>query len=369
MAKINVLYLITKATAGGAQKYVYDLAINLPKKQFDVIVAYGERGRLARDLAASGIKLRELPSLARDIAVFSDIKSFVEMLKMFSELRPDVVHLNSSKAAALGALAARIARIQNVIFTVHGWPFKEDRNLIARKIIYFISWFTALLSYNVIVVSKTDERLAECMWGIKKKVRYIPLGLAPFRTLPPSDAYRRMFGPLEPAKLQSSTLRLVTVGELTANKGIRYAIDAVAALSERSIDTVYVVVSDGEERNALQAYAKKLGVDDRVYFPGFVENAAQNLSGFDVFVLPSLKEGTPNVLLEAAYAGIPIVATTAVDEDFAARVPNMRIVPIKDAVALADAIAALAKAPRTRDTRADIFSLSEMVQTTIALYR
>src|SRR3989344_9213171 len=106
MPKRKILYLITKATAGGAQKYVYDLATHLPKAEFDVIVAYGERGRLARDLAASHIKLRELPTLSRDIALLSDIKSFLEMLAMFKELRPDVVHLNSSKAAALGALAA-----------------------------------------------------------------------------------------------------------------------------------------------------------------------------------------------------------------------------------------------------------------------
>lgn len=369
MAKINVLYLITKATSGGAQKYVYDLATNLPKSEFDVIVAYGQRGQLARDLATSGIKLREIPSLARDIAIFSDVKSFIEMLRMFRALRPDVIHLNSSKVAALGALAARIARIQNVIFTVHGWPFKEDRNLIARKIIYFISWFTALLSHDVIVVSKTDERLAECMWGIKKKMRYIPLGLAEFRMLPPNEAYRAMFGQIKPATIGSSTLRLVSIGELTANKGLRYGIEAVAELTERGIDAVYVVVGNGEDRVHLETLAKKLSVHDRVFLPGFIEHAHKNLSGFDALVLPSIKEGMPYVLLEAARAGIPIVATDVVDEDLTTHIPNLQLVPARDVRALADAIAALAKAPRTRDTHADIFSLSEMVQKTIAFYR
>ncbi|MBI2613060.1 glycosyltransferase [Candidatus Kaiserbacteria bacterium] len=369
MPRRKILYLITKATAGGAQKYVYDLATNLPKAEFDVIVAYGERGRLARDLAASGIKLRELPALSRDIAIFSDIKSLIETIKMLKELRPDVVHLNSSKAAALGALAARVAGIQKIIFTVHGWPFKENRNPISRMFIYLVSWVTALLCHTIIVVSKTDEKLTERMWGARKKAHYIPLGLSEFQTLPANDAFRTMFGRMQSAKIGGSTLRLVTIGELTENKGLRYGIEATAQLTERGIDAVYVIAGDGEERDALKALAKKRGVDDRVFFPGFVEYAAQNLSGFDVLVLPSVKEGMPYVLLEAAWAGIPVVATAVVDEDLATRIPNMRLVPAKDVTALADAIAALAKAPRVRDTRADIFSLSEMVQRTTALYR
>ena len=173
--RLKVLYIITKATWGGAQRYVYDLATNLPKEKFDVIVAYGVRGKLAGDLAASGIKLRELPFLARDITFFSDIKSFFEILRVLRALRPDVIHLNSSKAAALGALAARFSGVRKIVFTVHGWPFKESRNVLWRVLTYKISWLTAFLSHSVIVVSKTDERLARRMWGITKKVHYFPL--------------------------------------------------------------------------------------------------------------------------------------------------------------------------------------------------
>jgi len=366
--RLKVLYIITKATWGGAQRYVYDLATNLPKEKFDVIVAYGVRGKLAGDLAASGIKLRELPFLARDITFFSDIKSFFEILRVLRALRPDVIHLNSSKAAALGALAARFSGVRKIVFTVHGWPFKESRNVLWRVLTYKISWLTAFLSHSVIVVSKTDERLARRMWGITKKVHYVPLGRAPFDTLPPSDAFRAMFGSLKPANLKSSTLRLVTIGELTSNKNIRAAIDAVATLSEREIDAVYVVAGEGEERAALEMYAKKLGVGNRVFFPGFVADASRNLSGFDVFVLPSIKEGAPYVLLEAALAGLPIVATSVVDEDFIASLSSARLVPARDTTALADAIIEVARIPRAREKRESVFALSTMVQNTSSLY-
>ena len=127
--KKKVLYIITKATNGGAQKYVYDLATNIPKEQFEPIVAYGTHGKLAEDLSTVGIQVLRFPSLGRDLAIVGDIKSFFEMLKIIRKIKPDVLHLNSSKAGGLGALAGRIAGVPKIIFSVHGWPFKEPRNL------------------------------------------------------------------------------------------------------------------------------------------------------------------------------------------------------------------------------------------------
>src|SRR3989338_1237091 len=125
MQKKRILYVITKATHGGAQKYVYDLATclagrqaNLPRDRFEPVVAYGSPGKLAADLKSAGIATRELPSLGRDVAFVSDVKSFFDIWRTIREIKPDVVHLNSSKAAALGALAARLAGIKKIIFTV-----------------------------------------------------------------------------------------------------------------------------------------------------------------------------------------------------------------------------------------------------------
>ncbi|MBI4093974.1 glycosyltransferase [Candidatus Kaiserbacteria bacterium] len=368
MAKIKILFLITKANRGGAQRYVYDLATNLPKSDFDVIIAYGERGELALNLAKAGIKLHEVSLLRRDVAIVSDIRSFFELLHLFRELRPDVIHLNSSKAAALGALAARIARVPKILFTAHGWPFKESRNVISRALVYIASWTTARLSSEVIVVSKTDERLARGMWGVRKKVRYIPLGLPPLLLSPPQEAYRAMFGSLPPAPLSSETLRLVTIAELTENKGLRFAIRAVALLRERGIDVTYVIAGEGTDRKNLEALVRTHGLADRVFLPGHIKRAAENLAGFDVFILPSIKEGTPYSLLEAAQADIPIVFTDVIDKELIARLENARRVPTKDAVALADSITELARLPRNRARTEELFPLSTMLSETFRLY-
>src|SRR3989344_6083287 len=173
----KVLFLITKATWGGAQRYVYDLATHLDANKFQPSVAYGTAGKLSDDLLKAGVETYAIRSLGRDIALTSDIASFFQIIRCIKSIRPDVLHINSSKAAGLGALAGRLCGVPRIIFTVHGWPFKENRGSLFRILVYFVSWLTGVLSHSVIVVSRRDKELGERMLLVGKKIRYIPLGI------------------------------------------------------------------------------------------------------------------------------------------------------------------------------------------------
>lgn len=290
----RVLFLITKATWGGAQRYVHDLATNLPKDAFEVQVAYGTSGRLADMLRAADIELHSIPSLDRDVALLSDIRSFIDIWRCIRHVRPDVVHLNSSKAAALGALAARVLGVQKVVFTVHGWPFGEKRSLIARAVIWLISWWTALLSHTVICVSEYDAKRGRRMPLVARKVTRIYNGISPIE-FGPGDTIRSVF----PAGAHITG----TIGELTRNK------NHIALVERASKDpSLYVaIVGEGELRGYLEQQARDKGVGDRVRFFGFIP-ARDALKGFDTFTLSSLKEGLPYVLIEARMAGLHIEA-------------------------------------------------------------
>jgi len=291
---VKVLYLITKATWGGAQKYVYDLATNVPKNEFESVVAYGTKGKLAEDLATAGIVTRQLPSLGRDIAVVSDVKSFFEIVRVIRKVKPAVIHLNSSKAAALGALAARIARVPKIIFTVHGWPFGEKRNLLSRMLIWKISWLTALLSHRIVCVSEYDLQIAKRIPFVSRKVIRIYNGIGPM-TFGSGDIIRRVF----PAGVKITG----TIGELTKNKNQMALIEQ----AKNDIGIYVAIVGEGEDRAMLERKIKEYELEKRVKLFGFMP-ASDVLRGFDTFSLPSLKEGLPYVLLEAKQAGIPIVA-------------------------------------------------------------
>ena len=176
-ARKKILFVITKSNWGGAQRYVYDLATALPQDQFEVSVAFGQPGLLALKLKAASITVHPIYSLERNMSFIADMKSFFELRRLFHTEQPDVVHLNSSKAAGIGALAARLAGVPRIIFTAHGWPFWEQRNSVSRGLIYFFSWLTALLSHKIIVVSDYDLEVEKKMPLIARKTIHIYNGI------------------------------------------------------------------------------------------------------------------------------------------------------------------------------------------------
>lgn len=293
--KKKVTFVITKSNWGGAQRYVFDLATTLPKDEFEVTVAFGQDGLLAKKLQEKNIKTHPLKALERNVSLTNDIRSFFELQRLFRANKPDVVHLNSSKAAGIGALAARLSGVPRVIFTVHGWPFLEKRGLISKTLLYFFSWLTALLSHRVIVISAHDLLVAKKMPFVGSKTTHIYNGITLDSTFGSGDIIRNAF---------PTGARIVgTVGELHKNKNQQ----ALVAEAHKNTNMYVAIVGEGEERPHLEALIQKYHLEDRVKLFGFMP-ASEVLKGFDTFALPSTKEGLPYVLLEARAAGLPIVA-------------------------------------------------------------
>lgn len=306
----KVLFLITKSNWGGAQRYVYDLAANLDRAQFEAVVALGGTGAsgagpglLKSRLDTAGVRTILIPSFMRDVSLRQEFHLWRDLTQLMIRERPDVIHLNSSKAGAWGAFVAFMTGMPRVVFTVHGWPFKERRDLFATLVIKLLSWFTAVMSDAVIVVSHDDERIGRGMPFISKKIRYIPLGIQSPDFLPRNQAAEIIPHP------NIQWPRTVTIAELTKNKGIPLAIEALALLKKRGVDVSYSIIGDGEDRTRLQKLIEERNLSDRVRLLGFVKDASRYLKAFDIFLLSSLKEGLPYVLLEAGLAGIPVVAS------------------------------------------------------------
>jgi glycosyltransferase involved in cell wall biosynthesis len=224
-----------------------------------------------------------------------DVSSLFELISIYKRERPQVVHLNSSKAGGVGALAARIAGVPRIIFTAHGWPFWEKRGRVSRTLMWLASWATVLLSTKTIVVSEYDRAVALRMPFAKKKIVRIYNGIDESLPLAEGERIRSAF---------PSQARITgTIGELNKNK------NQIALVEEaRKNPHLFVaIVGEGEERGALEAKIREYGLSDRVKLFGFLP-AAEVLKGFDTFALPSKKEGLPYVLLEARAAGLPIEA-------------------------------------------------------------
>ena len=294
---MKILYLITKSNWGGAQKYVYDLAVSFHSKGNDVCVASGGSGELIEQLKEAGIHTHMFPSLVRDIKLVSEIKSFINIFFFIKNQKPDILHLNSSKASGIGSFCGRLLGIKHIVVTMHGAPFREDRSWIIKKIIYFFTWLTCLFAHTVITVSKQDERDIGDMWFVKKKVVTIYNGI--------------VFGkPPEDGREKTRETHIVTIGDLTNNKGYMYGLQAIAILVKKGFPLRYFIEGEGEDRKKIEDFIVKNELENVVTLLGRTLTTSERLHDFDIFLLPSIKEGLPYVLLEAGRAMLPVVSTT-----------------------------------------------------------
>ena len=305
--KTKVLYIITKSNWGGAQRYVYDMAMGISKNGYEAVVALGGNGTLKEKLGGAGIRTITIPNLERNVNIFSEWKVFFDLLKIYRIERPNVIHLNSSKIGGLGALAGRFAKIKRIIFTVHGWAYKEDRNFISRKIIKFLSWLTIIFSHKTIAVSLDDYRTAPKLF-VKKKTRMIHNGISEIKFKEKSAA-RNELKKYAGMSIPKGALIIGTISELHKNRGLPFMIRAVHSLIKKGYNITFFIISDGEEKIRLERFIERLGLQDKVFLTGHIDKASEFLQGFDIFTLTSVKEGLPYVLLEAGLAGLPIVAT------------------------------------------------------------
>lgn len=375
--RTKVLLAVTKSNFGGAQRYVLDLAANLPRDRFETVVAFGpapdgKPGRLAQLLAQHGIRTILVPELTRDMNPLGDARACGALVRLFRAERPDVVHLNSSKAGGLGALAGRIAGVPRIIFTAHGLPFDEDRPLPARMAIAAATWATALLSHRTIAITDdTAERLKKLPF-IGRRIALIRNGVLTPGFLSPADA-RRDIRTLDPG-IPPEEKWIGMIGELHPNKDHATAIEMMSFLES---DAHLVVIGEGEEDTKLAAHADAAGVAARVHFLGYVPDAARYLRAFDAFLLTSRKEGLPYVLMEAGYAYIPVVASdTGGVRDIILRDFTGLIVQPGDSRAFSEAVEKVLRDATLARSLSDellkriqkTFSLDQMIEKTARLY-
>lgn len=307
-SKPKLLYLITKSNFGGAQRYVFELARHF-KDTYDVEVIVGGSGTLSKKLKAEGIPTTELPSLIRDVSVFRDIVVFAHLIKLFLTKKPAIIHLNSSKIGGLGALAGRICRVPHIIFTAHGWAHNENRPRWQKALILISHWYTVLLTHHTITVADNLRKSLATLPWVGTKMTTVHNGLDAFPLKTQHEARQHIANIVGGAcsKLDSGTLWIGTLSELHRNKGLDILISAFAELKDKKC--ALFILGEGEERAHLTKKIEDLGLQDKVFLVGYVEDAKQYLQAFDIFTLTSRTEAFPYVLLEVAQAHVPVLAS------------------------------------------------------------
>lgn len=340
MATLPILLLSTKSVWGGAQKYVFDLATNLPKDKYSVTVLSGGNGPLITRLVAAGISVTTIPTLKRDVGFFAEIASAWAIFRAVRKLRPKIFHANGSKGATLGIIAAKLARPSvRTIWSTHGVPVMEDRPLWQRALILLSIYIARPFTSHVIAISARDEAvLREYHIASRRKTTLIPIALD-IRGLTFLDRDMARLRIAEHTSANIEGLAIGVIAEYTKNKGLTYLLDALVALKARGLTPTTILIGWGDDEKKLRGAILQNGLSSQVYLLPSTGKDAELLKAFDVFALTSVKEGLPYTLLEAGAASLAVIATRVGGvPDIISNAHEGMLVEPKDVPAIANAL-------------------------------
>ena len=283
----RILIVITLAEVGGAQTYVASLLPALVE-EFDVVVAAHGPGPLRDAAASAGVDFVPLRHLRRNIEPAHEPLALAELYALYRRVRPDIVHLNSSKDAFHGRLAAALARVPARVFTVHGWAFKAHHGF-ASSVYLWADRIARPLMTTVICVAGSELRAGLAARTCdRERTVVIPNAV-------PVDEF-------SPAPLDGRPARILSVGRLKEPKDFVTLLNALGLLEPGSFEAA--IVGDGPDRPELERRLRP-GVD----LLGERDDVPELLARSDAFVLSSRSEGMPMSVLEAMAGGVPVVAT------------------------------------------------------------
>ena len=367
-----LLVAAATATTGGGERHTADLAQALARQGVELGIAAPKGGDLAHIAANIGATYYSVPL---DGAL--RLKTIRQLRHAIRQFAPDIVHAQGARAAAF-ARPADPRAAERLVYTVHGihadrGPARFFKLTLERTLRRRAAFF--------ITVCKADkEHGAQLRILDPQRTRVIYNGIAvhdeeKFQAKhPDAAAFRAEAGVPPEASL------LLHVGRISPQKNQLQLLEAFAALSAQAPVAILALISAGTEdqQTALRAQIERLGLASSVRLLPSRPDLTAAFVAADLFVLPSLWEGFPYVILEAADAGCAIVATDVGGIREAILSPQEGwLVRPGDQAALTAALQEAIEDPGQRQQRAEqakahvdtAFTLEAMVEQTVALYQ
>jgi len=283
----------------------------LVKRGFDIGLICSPGG-ISEGLKAWPVHYYPVP-IQRRISPCADIISLWRIVRILRSIRPNIVHVHTSKAGLLGMIGAWIIGVRVRIFTIHGFRWVTKRG-ISRWLIKVSNRITCLLADRVFCVSKSNleigiqDRICSVekasvickgsINGVDATGRFNP------QNKPNRGAVRKTLG------IPEDAFAFGFVGRIVRDKGICELADAWRSIRKDCLDAHLIMIGEKESGDPVpQASLAVLEYDERVHFTGFCREVAPYYEAMDAFVLPSYREGFPVTPLEASAMGLPVIAT------------------------------------------------------------
>lgn len=327
---MHVLHIISSSGLYGAERTLCNLFEHARGCDFTLALfssAGSDNATLRSAVAKSGAKILLLRAGLR-----ATIASTFHLLCHVRRERPDVLHAHGYKGLAAGIIVAACFGLP-LVYTQHGFIRTS------RKLRFYTKVDMLLCSlhrvFKIICVSEQIRNEYRKAGIDDSKLLFTP------NAVPLPD--KRAATP-QPNKAEHDTTCLA-VCRLSTEKGPDILLEAFALALRNHASTRLWFAGDGPMRAALMARAEALGITNRVHFWGHVDNVGDLLEAADIFVLPSLTEGTPMALLEAMAHELPSVCTSVGEVPRIVNASCGLLVPPGSAEELAEGLSNLLAAP------------------------
>ncbi len=306
--RASVLIVMGPVAQGGAEWQILELLRRLDRARFRPVLASVEFRSYKELRIGAGDDTIQAQYAALDVPHYRitghsryGLANARDLLRVIRREKIDLVHANLFAGETWGRIVAVIAR-KPIVTHKRGMPFKSRR---PQNVV--VDWLLNLLSSRIIVVTRAIQRDLQRLQRLPdEKFTVVYPGIEPALWARESELeilrLKRELG-LEGVKV------VTAVGRIRALKGQRYLIDAVPYVLQSCPDTHFLLVGHGAEEAELRSRVREEGLERHVTFLGGRSDVRSILSLTDVFVLPSLSEASPVALMEAAFIGVPSVAT------------------------------------------------------------
>lgn len=269
-------------------------------------------------------KLRELDytihsiNIDRKISLVSNLKSIVELVKLFNKNQYDLVHLHGPIASVLGRIAAKLSGVKNVVYTAHGFYFHDDMPGYQYWTYHWIEKVSGWLTDIILTQSREDfDNAVKTNLCPSRKISYLGNGI---------DVNRFSRSHLKDSDLKDlarqlklpSREDLITIGitgRITQEKGHGELILSFVELIKK-YPNIHLIIIGGQlttERDSFQEYLKAIvtqnKIEKNVTFTGIRKDIDRILGLVDIFTLPSYREGLPRSVIEAMAMELPTIVT------------------------------------------------------------
>ncbi len=305
---------------------------------FEVVGVTSEDGKIQLVRDREGIRVEEI-HIAREISIWSDIKSFFALYRFFRREKPEIVHTNTPKGSLLSMVAAKMARVPHRIYLVTGLRYLGTEGKL-RTLLKTMEKITCWAANKVIPEGQGVKKILMDDHITKKPLEVIHYGNINGKDVNyySLEATQKKYGCREDFRksmgIEADEFAFVFVGRIVGDKGMNELATAMKNLSPRYPKMKLVLVGPYEkELDPISPEAESFFLTDAsTIMAGNQDDVRPYLMAADALVFPSYREGFPNVVLEAGLLGLPSIVTDISGcNEIIVEGENGVIVPPKDA--------------------------------------